>query len=66
MRPNGPTSRPLSEDDLKRLFEIFRPVPYRIVGVEEGNEVVLTYDSLNTKIKRAQISASKIQSPADL
>ena len=52
---------PLSPDDLQRLFDMFA-CPYRIVGVEEGNEVVLTYDSLNTKIKRAQISASKIQS----
>ncbi len=52
---------PLSDDELKYLYEIFE-CPYRVVGVEEGKEVVLSYDSSNTKIKRAQITASKIQS----
>ena len=52
---------PLSDDELKYLYEIFE-CPYKVVGVEEGKEVVLSYDSSNTKIKRAQITASKIQS----
>ena len=52
---------PLTDDELKYLYEIFK-CPYRVVGVEEGKEVVLSYDSSNTKIKRAQISVSKIQS----
>ncbi len=52
---------PLTDDELKYLYEIFE-CPYRVVGVEEGKEVVLSYDSSNTKIKRAQISVSKIQS----
>jgi len=52
---------PLSDDELKYLYEIFE-CPYRVVGVEEGKEVVLSYDSSNTKITRAQITVSKIQS----
>ncbi len=52
---------PLTDDELKYLYELFE-CPYRVVGVEQGKEVVLSYDSSNTKIKRAQISVSKIQS----
>ncbi len=52
---------PLTDDELKYLYEIFE-CPYRVVGVEEGKEVVLSYDSSNTKIKRAGITVSKIQS----
>jgi len=52
---------PLTQDELDHLFDIFAS-PYRVVGVERGKEVCLSYDSANTKIKRAQISASKIQS----
>ena len=52
---------PLNEDELQYLFEIHAR-PDRIVGVENGKEVVLTYDSQTTKIKRANVSISKIQS----
>ena len=52
---------PLSEDELGHLFEIHK-CPDRVVGVERGKEVVLTYDSCTTKIKRAHVSISKIQS----
>jgi len=52
---------PLTEDELNYLFEIHAR-PDRIVGVENGKEVVLTYDSQTTKIKRAGVSISKIQS----
>ena len=52
---------PLTDDELKYLYELFE-CPYRVVGVEEGKEVVLSYDSSNTKITRAQITVSKIQS----
>ena len=51
----------LTEDDLGRLLEIFK-CPDKSVGVERGKEVVLTYDSGTTKIKRAHVSVSKIQS----
>ena len=57
-RANVPS---LGDDELGYLFDLFE-CPYRFVGVSEGNEVCLTYDSANTKIKRCQISASKIQS----
>ncbi|MCF8069461.1 MAG: hypothetical protein K9L30_12830 [Desulfobacterales bacterium] len=52
---------PLSQDDLDFLFDIFAS-PYRIVGVEPGNECCLSYDSMNTKIQRAQIATSQLQS----
>ena len=52
---------PLTEDDLRHLFEIVR-CPDRTVGVEKGKEVVLSYDSMTTKIQRAHISFSQIQS----
>ena len=51
----------LTDDELQHLFEIFE-CPDKSVGVERGKEVVLTYDSGSTKIKRAHISVSKIQS----
>ncbi len=52
---------PLTEADLGHLFEILK-CPDRSVGVERGKEVVLSYDSGTTKIKRAHVSVSKIQS----
>jgi dimethylamine--corrinoid protein Co-methyltransferase len=52
---------PLADDDLRYLLEIFK-CPDRSVGVQWGNEVVLTYDSGTTKFKRANVSVSKIQS----
>ena len=51
----------LSDDELAYLWDIFKR-PDRSVGVERGKEVVLSYDSQTTKIKRAHISVSKIQS----
>jgi dimethylamine--corrinoid protein Co-methyltransferase len=52
---------PLTEDELQYLFEIHAR-PDRVVGVEKGKEVCLTYDSATTKIKRAHVTVSKIQS----
>jgi dimethylamine--corrinoid protein Co-methyltransferase len=52
---------PLTEDELQYLYEI-HACPDRVVGVERGKEVCLTYDSATTKIKRANVSVSKIQS----
>jgi dimethylamine--corrinoid protein Co-methyltransferase len=52
---------PLKEDELKHLFDIISS-PYRVVGVEHGKEVCLSYDSATTKLKRSHISLSKIQS----
>jgi len=52
---------PLSEDDLRHLFEIYK-CPDKSVGVERGKEVVLSYDSGTTKFNRANVSVSKLQS----
>lgn len=52
---------PLTEDEMQHLFEIFK-CPDKIVGVEAGKEVCLSYDGMATKIKRAHIIVSKIQS----
>jgi dimethylamine--corrinoid protein Co-methyltransferase len=51
----------LTEDELQYLFEIHERSD-RVVGVDRGKEVCLTYDSCTTKIKRAHVSISKIQS----
>jgi dimethylamine--corrinoid protein Co-methyltransferase len=51
----------LMEDECQHLLEIFK-CPDKSVGVESGKEVVLSYDSGTTKVKRAHISVSKIQS----
>ena len=52
---------PLSEDDLRRLLELYK-CPDKSVGVERGKEVVLSYDSGTTKFNRANVSVSKLQS----
>lgn len=52
---------PLKEDELKYLYDMFA-CPDRVVGVEPGHEVCLSYDAATTKLKRANISVSKIQS----
>jgi dimethylamine--corrinoid protein Co-methyltransferase len=51
---------PLSEDELKHLFEIFR-APQSFVSVEPGNEVVLTYDAGTLKIRRVGVAVDRIQ-----
>ncbi|NVM24110.1 MAG: [dimethylamine--corrinoid protein] Co-methyltransferase, partial [Desulfobacterales bacterium] len=40
---------PLTEDEMKRLFDIYSS-PRRFVGVEEGNEVILSYDAGTVKL----------------
>jgi dimethylamine--corrinoid protein Co-methyltransferase len=51
---------PLSGDEIDYLLDLFKRRD-RVVGVEQGKECCLTYDSMTTKIKRAHISVSKIQ-----
>ena len=51
----------LEDEHVRYMLEIFK-CPDRSVGVQRGNEVVLTYDSATTKFKRANVSVSKIQS----
>jgi len=52
---------PLSEDELLRLFDIYR-TPSKFVGVEMGKEVVLSYDAATLKIRRVGVSTNRIQS----
>lgn len=52
---------PLSQDEVQYLFDLHKCTD-KAVGVEQGKEVCLTYDSGTTKFKRAHISSSKIQS----
>jgi len=52
---------PLGDAEIQHLFEIFER-PDKIVGVETGKEVCMSYDGLASKIKRAHIIISKIQS----
>lgn len=52
---------PLTPDEIEYLFEIHQCTD-KAVSVEQGKEVCLTYDSSTTKLKRANISLSKIQS----
>jgi len=51
---------PLSEEELKYLFDVFSS-PYRFVSVEPGNEIVLSYDGTPLKMWRTQISVNRIQ-----
>ena len=51
----------LTQDEVQYLFELHQ-CPDKAVAVQQGKEVCLTYDSGTTKLKRANISVSKIQS----
>ena len=50
----------LSQDDLKRLFDIFAS-RNNFVSVERGNEVVLTYDAATLKIRRVGVAVDRVQ-----
>jgi dimethylamine--corrinoid protein Co-methyltransferase len=50
---------PLTEDELAYLLEIFCS-PYRVVGVEPGKEIVLTYDASPLKLQRLGIQMDRI------
>jgi dimethylamine--corrinoid protein Co-methyltransferase len=52
---------PLTQDEIQYLFELHQCTD-KAVGVTQGKEICLTYDSGTTKLKRANISVSKIQS----
>jgi dimethylamine--corrinoid protein Co-methyltransferase len=51
---------PLSDDDLRHLFDIFK-APQSFLSVEPGNEVVLTYDAGTLKIRRVGVAVDRIQ-----
>ncbi len=50
---------PLSEEELKHLFDIYASSA-KFVSVEIGNEVVLTYDAGTLKIRRVGIDVGRI------
>lgn len=52
---------PLTPDEIDYLFDIHK-CPDKAVSVAQGKEVCMSYDSGTTKLKRANISVSKIQS----
>lgn len=51
---------PLSKDELQYLFDLF-VLPHRFVGVEPGNEVVMTYDGAPLKMMRAGVDIHRVQ-----
>jgi len=51
---------PLSQEELKYLFDIFSS-PMRFVSVERGNEIVLTYDASTLKVRRVGVAVNRIQ-----
>ena len=51
--------QPLSEDELKHLFDIFSD-PSRFVSVEPGNEVILSFDGGTHKIYRLGVNTGRI------
>jgi len=52
---------PLSREELQYLYDLFA-APYRFIGVDAGNEVVLSYDGGDLKIRRAAVNVDRIQS----
>lgn len=52
---------PLSEEELKYLFDLFTSMD-RFLSVESGKEIVLSYDASPLKIIRAAVDVHRIQS----
>ncbi len=52
---------PLAEDEMQHILEIFKNQD-KLVGVESGKEVVMTYDGMASKIRRAHIVIDRVQS----
>jgi dimethylamine--corrinoid protein Co-methyltransferase len=50
----------LSDDELDHLRDIFK-MPGKMVSVEQGKEVVLTYDAGTLKIRRVGVNVDRIQ-----
>jgi len=51
---------PLNKEEMAYLFNLFK-CPDKIVGVESGKEVCMSYDGMSTKIRRAHIIISRVQ-----
>ncbi len=52
---------PLKEDEIEHLLDIFKN-PNKVVSVEDGKEVIMTYDGMSSKIRRAHITIDRVQS----
>ena len=52
---------PLSEEELKYLFDLFNSTD-RFLSVESGKEIVLSYDASPLKIIRAAVDVHRVQS----
>lgn len=52
---------PLTEAEMDHIFEMFKNTD-KIVGVETGKEVVMSYDGMSSKIRRAHITIDRVQS----
>lgn len=52
---------PLGEDEIQHILEIFKN-PDKVVSVEAGKEVVMSYDGMSSKIRRAHITIDRVQS----
>ena len=46
---------PLSQNEIQHIFDIFK-CKDKIMGVESGKEVCMTYDGMSSKIRRATLS----------
>ncbi len=52
---------PLAREALQYLYDLFA-APYRFISVDAGNEVVLSYDGGDLKIRRAAVNVDRVQS----
>ena len=52
---------PLSQNEIQHIFDIFK-CKDKIMGVESGKEVCMTYDGMSSKIRRAHIVIDRVQS----
>lgn len=52
---------PLAGDEMQHILEMFKN-PDKLVGVESGKEVVMSYDGMSSKIRRAHIVIDRVQS----
>jgi len=51
---------PLSQEALQYLFKLFK-APYRVVGVQPGHEIILSYDGAPLKMMRTSVDVHRMQ-----
>ncbi len=52
---------PLTQAEMQYLLDLYKN-PDKVVGVESGKEVCMSYDNMASKIRRAHMIVSRIQS----